>query len=167
MSNTEIQWIEAGTAEQKPFRAFVIGWQNSCYAITRQIESYNALTIPKRELTGHQEMQIGAVRRHILSCIVELIEKLDQKYGHFRRDGIPTAAIDRVRDAQRAELDKAQAWRGIRNLTFHFGDIIETPADLVSTYKDVLQIPDDAINSVWMAIVAVGEEMKQLALQRL
>jgi hypothetical protein len=166
MSNVEIQWVEDGTPAQKPFRAFVIGWQNSRYAINRQIESYNALTLPAKKRTEHEEMQVAAVRRHIVSSMVELREKLDQKYGHFRRDGIPTAPIDGVRNGHRADLDRAESWRAVRNLTFHFGDIVATDIDLVATYNSILQITDAEVNSVWVAIVTVGEAMKQLALER-
>ena len=166
MSNVEVQWIEDGTPAQKPFRAFVIGWQNSRYAINRQIESYNALTLPAKKRTDHEEMQVAAVRRHIVSSMVELREKLDQKYGHFRRDGIPTASIDAMRKERRADLDRAETWRDIRNLTFHFGDVVATDTDLVVTYKSILQITDTEVNSVWLALVAVGEAMKQLALER-
>lgn len=166
MSNVEIKWIEDGNPAQRPFRAYVIGWQNSRYAINRLVQSYNDLVIPTGTRDGHQEMQIGAVRRQILASLLELKEKLDQRNGQLRKAGIDTASIEAIRKAHRSRLDKADSWRGIRNLTFHFGDVIEPDSDLVATYKSVLRISDAEVNDVWTAIVAVGEEMRKIALDR-
>lgn len=166
MANADIQWVEQGNSDQRPFRSFVIGWQNSRFAINRLIESYNALTLGNAKPNAKEELNIAAVRRHILSSLLELKGKLDSKYGHFRRDGINTAAIDAVRDARRAELDRAESWRGIRNLTFHFGDVLEGDAQLVATYTSIFAVTDAQVNVVWEAIVAVGEAMKLLALDR-
>lgn len=166
MSNSVIEWIEDATAAQAPYRAFVVGWQNSISAINRQIKSYNVLTIPKRTLSGRDEMDVAAVRRHIVSCLVELKVKLDDRYGLFRRDNLPTASIDLVRDARRRDLDSVERWRDIRNLTFHFADVMRPSDELIATYKSILEIKDEDVNSAWEAIVEVGQAMKLVALER-
>ncbi len=158
--------MEQGDSKQRPFRSFVIGWQNSRYAINRLVESYNALTLDNPKPSAKEELNIAAVRRHILSSLLELKGKLDSKYGQLRRDGIDTSKIDAVRNARRADLDRAESWRDIRNLTFHFGDIIESDAQLVTTYKSIFAVTDAEVNVVWEAIVAVGETMKMLASDR-
>jgi len=163
MANADIQWIEDGSPKQRPFRAYIIGWQNSRYAINRLIESYNALTVGAAKPNAKEELNIAAVRRHILSSLLELKGKLDSKYGHLRRDQINTSSINAVRGARRADLEHAEKWRDIRNLTFHFGDVIETDAQLVATYKSIFAVTDAEVNAVWNAIDAVGEAMKTLA----
>lgn len=166
MANADIQWVEEGDPMKRPFRSFVIGWQNSLYAINRLVRNYNELTLGNAKPNAKEELNIAAVRRHILSSLLELKGKLDSKYGHFRRDKIDTTPIDVVRNARRGDLDRAENWRGIRNLTFHFGDVIEDDAQLVATYKSIFAVTDAEVNAVWEAIVEVGEAMKKRSLDR-
>lgn len=166
MSNSVVEWIERATEPQAPYRAFVVGWQNSISAVSRQIKSYNALTIPKRPLEGHDEMDVAAVRRHIVSCLVELKATLDDRYGVFRKDGLPTTSIDHVRNARRRDLDSVERWRDIRNLTFHFADVMRPRDELVTTYQSILEIKDEEVNCAWEAIVDVGQAMKLVASER-
>jgi hypothetical protein len=166
MTNADIQWVEDGDPDERPFRSFVIGWQNSRFAINLFIQSYNELTLRNTKPNAKEELNIAAVRRHILSSLLELKGKLDSKFGQFRREKIDTASIEAIRKARRGDLERAEGWRDIRNLTFHFGDVVEDDAQLVATYKSVFAVTDAEVNTVWEAIVEVGEAMKMLSLER-
>lgn len=161
----EIRWIRDGTASQQYFRAAVVGWQNSSYAVSLQIQAYNALTLnPPANPDAAHPMRVLAARRQILSSMLEFKGKLDQCIGKFRQRGIDCSAINEVRRSSRARLDRAESWRNIRNLTFHYGDIIELPAQLISTYQEIEAISDAEVNEVWHAMLDVGQQIRLIAL---
>ena len=143
----------------------IVGWQNSLYAVNQLIETYNSITLRlEPETDPHEPMRVIAARRQVLASLLELKNKLDEWVGILNKAGCDCFAINAVRKAHRAALDQAEAWRQIRNLTFHYGDIIEPPDDLLCTYYRISRITDAGVNSVWQAMVEVGCAARDVAL---
>ena len=159
----QILWIESAGDAQKRFRGIVVGWQNSVYTLGQLISSYNELTLNPRD-PPVEPMKVLAARRQILSSLLELKTKLDECIGLLNRDGIDCRSVNSLRRINREKLERADSWRAIRNLTFHYGDITEAPNGLVETYHSVGAITDRDVNEVWMAIADLGRGLRDLAL---
>jgi len=162
---TQIEWIESASGDSKRHRAMIVGWQNSLYAISQLIQTYNSITLkPEPNPDPHEPMRVIAARRQVLASLLELKDRLDEWVGYFNRARFDCSSINAVRRACRSALDQAQSWRNIRNLTFHYRDIIEPPDDLVATYRAISSISDAEVNSVWQAMIEVGQAAKNVAL---
>lgn len=161
----QIEWIQISSGDEKRYRAMIVGWQNSQYAINQLIQSYNALTLqaqPKPD--QHEPMRIIAVRRQIVASLLELKNRLDEWVGHLNKAKLDCNSINGLRKSLREALDRAESWRSIRNLTFHYGDILEDPDDLLAIYHAISLITDAEVNSVWKAMTEVGMAARNVSL---
>jgi hypothetical protein len=91
---------------------------------------------------------------------------LNEWIGYFNKAGVDCTSINSARKLVRLALDRADSWRTIRNLTFHYGDIVEPPDRLLVTYDAISQISDAEINSVWQAMIEVGQAARNVTLNR-
>jgi hypothetical protein len=165
---SQIEWIKDSSGETQRCRALVVGWQNSLYSINQLIQSYNQLTIQGEQPQSdpHAPMRIIAARRQVLASLLELKERLNEWIGYFNKAGVDCTSINSARKLVRLALDRADSWRTIRNLTFHYGDIVEPPDRLLVTYDAISQISDAEINSVWQAMIEVGQAARNVTLNR-
>jgi hypothetical protein len=123
---------------------------------------------PRRaaSIDPHAPMRIIAARRQVLASLLELKERLNEWIGYFNKAGVDCTSINSARKLVRLALDRADSWRTIRNLTFHYGDIVEPPDRLLVTYDAISQISDAEINSVWQAMIEVGQAARNVTLNR-
>jgi hypothetical protein len=105
-----------------------------------------------------------AARCQVLASVLELKNRLDEWVGYFNTSGFDCSSINAVRKTYRSALEQAECWRTIRNLTFHYGDVIERPEDLLNTYYAIAHITDEEVNSVWQAMIELGQIVKNVAL---
>jgi hypothetical protein len=161
----QIEWIESASGDARRHRAMIVGWQNSIYAINQLVEKYNSITLtPEPKSDRHEPMRVIAARRQVLASVLELKNRLDEWLGYFNKSRFDCSSINAVRKTYRSALDQAECWRTIRNLTFHYGDVIEPPEDLLNTYYAIAHITDEEVNSVWQAMIEVGQIVKNVAL---
>jgi hypothetical protein len=45
---SQIEWIKSASGDARRYRAMVIGWQNSLYAINQLIQTYNKRAIQQQ-----------------------------------------------------------------------------------------------------------------------
>jgi hypothetical protein len=142
-------------------------WQNSLYAVNQLVSSYNSIALaPVLNADIHQPMRVVAARRQILASLLEFKNRLDEWCGQLTKARCDCTSLHAIRKNHRRTLEQAESWRSIRNLTFHYNDVVEPPDDLLKAYKEIAAITDAEVNSVWKCMVEVGEAARDVAMSR-
>ena len=145
----------------------VVGWQNSEAAINHLVSTFNAEYLkPHEDKSHHQGMTEIAIKKLIVSSMVELKCKVDEWVGKLNRDGEDTQTINQEIKTNRDLLDKVEQLRDIRNIGFHYGDVMLSADEMIKVYKDIEQCNLHELNDILDAIYKIGNSAKDIALRK-
>ena len=164
---TQIEWIKSSPHERKKYRGMVVGWQNSILAINHLVSAFNEQYHKEDgEKPPHHGMKEIALKKLIASSIVELKCKVDEWVARLNKDGEDTTKVNVERKKYRDLLDRAEHLRGIRNISFHYGDVMLEADDLAQLYEDINKWDLQELNDILKAIYSVGNVAKEIALSK-
>ena len=160
---SQIEWIKDASGETQRCRAMVVGWQNSLYSINQLIQSYNQLTIQEErpQSDPHAPMRIIAARRQVLASLLELKERLNEWIGYFNKAGVDCTSINSVRKVVRVASGLVE---NHTKSDFSLWGHCRTARSATRNIRCNLQISDAEINSVWQAMIEVGQAARNVAL---
>ena len=166
-TEAQLSWLIDAPPDKKPYRAMVVGWQNSSTAINHLVSTFNDEYLKSPEdKNSHHGMKEIAIKKLIVSSIVEMKCKVDEWAGKLNKDGEDTQAINQERKANRALLDKAEQLRDIRNIGFHYGDVMLSADEMIQIYQATDQWNLQELNDILGAIYKVGNLAKDIALKK-
>ncbi len=163
----QIDWIRKSPTDKKEYRRMVVGWQNSEAVLHTLIKSFNREYLKsKSEQKEHHGMKEIALKKLIISSMVELKVKVDSWVAKLNQDGEDTTVLNKARKANRPLLEKAEQLRDIRNIAFHFGDVMLGGNELVQLYEEIANWSLEELNNILVAICKIGNHAKDICVKK-
>lgn len=162
----QVDWIKTASEAQRPFRAGVVGWQNSVYVVCQLIENHKAVTQENpSKIDPHHPMKCLVSRRLVIASLQELATKVHVWCATLHKSKIDCSTLDAVCAVHNATLERAKRqWEPIRQLAFHFNDLSLPSDDLIKVYGAVDLVSDNEIDNVWNAIWSIGNKARDISL---
>jgi hypothetical protein len=107
-----------------------------------------------------------AIKKLIVSSMVELKCKVDEWVGKLNKNGEDTQAINQEKKASKALLGKAEQLRDIRDIGFHYGDVMLPADEMIQLYQAIDQWNLQELNDILGAIYKIGNLAKDIALKK-
>jgi hypothetical protein len=169
MKNKPLDWVKEAPEPARTYRKMVIGWQNSVFALNAIVSAFNAEYLNVREQKEHhthQFMHEIAIKKLAISSMFELKPQLDTWYDRLELDGALDDKTKKKKLEVRHLLKQVRKYKGIRNATFHFGDVNEKTKDLLRIYDDIQSIDLSLLNRILVEMITLGNMLKDNASRR-
>jgi hypothetical protein len=156
MLQQKTDWIKAASEPQRTYRTMVVGWGTVVLSLNLMVVSFNKEFLFCKDKYGTGSVQELALKRFVISAIAEVKLQIDKWYGLLRGANLTSRESNELRVKANDVLRPVDRLFEIRNLTFHFGDQLESPDDLLAKYALIEKISVDEINAYLKTLIDLG-----------